>query len=108
MPIATMHPNDEATGLLGGAEPNAPDTWRFSIDVARAWERALDEAETPQTRKVALRSAMVMSPDGGGVFDTLLGSGAAWAGRSVGQRAAMGFLDTRSGLCRGRSPADRR
>jgi uncharacterized protein (TIGR01777 family) len=66
-------PNDEATGILGGAEADAPDTWRFSIDVAEAWERATDEAATPQTRKVLLRSAMVMSPDRGGVFDTLLG-----------------------------------
>ena len=65
-------PNDEATGILGGAEASAPDTWRFSIDVARAWERAADEAATPQTRKVLLRSAMVMSPDKGGIFDTLL------------------------------------
>ncbi len=65
-------PNDEETGLLGGTEPNVPETWRFSIDVARAWERALDEAQTPQTRKVALRSAMTMSADRGGVFDALL------------------------------------
>jgi len=65
-------PNDEATGILGGAEPNAPDTWRFSIDVATSWERALNEAITPATRKVLLRAAMVMSPDRGGVFDTLL------------------------------------
>jgi hypothetical protein len=28
-------PNDEPSGLLGGHEPGAPDTWRFSIDVAR-------------------------------------------------------------------------
>jgi len=27
---------------------------------------------TPDTRKIALRSAMIMSPDRGGVFDTLL------------------------------------
>ena len=65
-------PNDEATGILGGSEPNAPDTWRFSIDVARAWERTLNEAQTPRTRKVILRSAMTMSAESGGVFDTLL------------------------------------
>lgn len=65
-------PNDEATGLLGGHEPGAPSAWNFSIDVARAWERALEEAVTPKTRKVALRSAMTMSPDAGGIFDTLL------------------------------------
>ena len=65
--------NDERSGVLGGAEANAPSSWRFSIDVARAWERAFDEAATPVTRKVALRSAMTLSPDAGGVFDTLLG-----------------------------------
>ena len=65
-------PNDEATGLIGGAEPDAPATWRFSIDVARAWEAAVGESNTPKTRKVLLRAAMVMSPDRGGVFDTLL------------------------------------
>jgi hypothetical protein len=65
-------PHDEATGILGGSEPDAPDTWRFSIDVARAWERTLDEAATPRTRKVKLRSAMTMSPDPGGIFATLL------------------------------------
>lgn len=66
-------PNDEHSGLIGGDEPDVPDTWRFSITVAKAWEAALDEAHTPRTRRVALRSAMTMSPDAGGVFDTLLG-----------------------------------
>ena len=66
-------PNDEETGILGGHESNSPDTWRFSIDVAMAWERAADTANTPGTRKVKLRSAMVMSPDPHGIFDTLLG-----------------------------------
>jgi uncharacterized protein (TIGR01777 family) len=64
--------NDEATGVIGGDEPNAPDTWRFSIDVVKAWERAADESKTPQTRKVLMRTAIVMSPDRGGPFDTLL------------------------------------
>jgi len=61
-------PNDEATGRIEAA---GPDTWRFSLDVALAWERALAEAPTPGTRKVALRSAMTMSPDPDGVFDVL-------------------------------------
>ena len=64
--------NDEVTGMIGGSEPNVPDTWKFSIEVALAWERAFQEARTEHTRKIALRSAMVMSPDAGGVFDTLL------------------------------------
>lgn len=66
-------PNDEATGILGGNEPGAPDTWRFSIDVATAWEQTANEASVPQTRRVLMRSAIVMSPDRGGAFDALLG-----------------------------------
>jgi uncharacterized protein (TIGR01777 family) len=66
-------PNDEETGLLGGNEPNLPDTWKFSIDVAKSWEKAFNNFSLPRTRKVALRSAMVMSPDRHGIFDTLLG-----------------------------------
>jgi uncharacterized protein (TIGR01777 family) len=65
-------PNDETSGLIGEG-PDAPGAWTFSIDVARAWERALEEAIVPQTRKVALRSAITLSPDAGGIFDTLLG-----------------------------------
>ncbi|MET7453044.1 DUF1731 domain-containing protein [Streptomyces sp. NPDC005574] len=64
-------PNDEASGVIGGAEPGVPDYWAYSVEIARAWERAQDQADTPYTRKVALRSAMVMSPDRGGVFDVL-------------------------------------
>jgi len=66
-------PNDEATGILGGDEPDAPDTWRFSIGVAKAWEEALNAAQTPDTRKVILRSAMTMSLGDSGIFDVLLG-----------------------------------
>lgn len=64
---------DEATGEIGGNEPNAPSTWRFSIDVATSWEAAFFHNSTPRTRKIALRSAMTMSPDRGGIFDVLLG-----------------------------------
>jgi hypothetical protein len=65
-------PMDETTGELGGNEPGAPDTWNFSIDVAKAWEEAFFSTLTPRTRKVALRSAMTFSPDRGGVFDVFL------------------------------------
>ena len=65
--------NDEESGIVGGQEPDAPDKWRFSIEVVQAWERALEEAVVPRTRKVALRSAVILSPDPGGIFDVLLG-----------------------------------
>jgi hypothetical protein len=78
--------NDERSGVIGGLEPGAPETWRFSIDVARAWEDTFDQALTPRTRKVSLRSAMTMSPDAGGVFDTLM-----WlVRRGLGGRAGDG------------------
>ncbi len=64
---------DEATGELGGNEPGAPDTWNFSISVAKAWEEAFFAGSTPRTRKLAIRSAITFSPDRGGVFDVLLG-----------------------------------
>ena len=66
-------PNDEATGIIGGDEPNVDDTWRFSIDVAKAWEAAAEEFQSDTTRQVLLRSSMVMSPDKDGVFDVLRG-----------------------------------
>src|SRR5262249_26987002 len=63
---------DEVTDELGGTEPNAPSSWRFSVEVARCWEECFFAAETPETRKVALRSAMIMAPDRGGAFDMFL------------------------------------
>lgn len=78
--------NDEHTGILGGGESEAPDTWQFSIDVARAWEQSFTDATVDGVRKVALRSAMTMSPDAGGIFDTLLGL----VRRGLGGRAGDG------------------
>ena len=66
-------PNDEITGIIGGSEPNAPDTWNFSIDVAKSWEEAANSFELPDTRLVLLRSAVTMSPDKDGIFDVMLG-----------------------------------
>jgi uncharacterized protein (TIGR01777 family) len=69
---ALDRPMDEMTGELGGRELNAPSIWRFSIDVATQWEQTFFAAGTPGVRKIALRSAMTMSPDSDGIFDVLL------------------------------------
>ena len=66
-------PMDETSGELGGNEligrnRRAPDTWNFSVHVAKEWEAALFEAETPRTRKVALRSTITFSPTPGNAF----------------------------------------
>ncbi len=64
--------NDEVSGILGGEEADAPKSWRFSTEVAKKWEATLDAAETPSTRKVKMRSAMVMSTAPRGPFHALL------------------------------------
>lgn len=53
---------DEATGEIGEG---------FSVDVCRAWERALFEAPAPQTRRVALRISLVFGLGRGGVYEVL-------------------------------------
>ncbi|GAA2577840.1 TIGR01777 family oxidoreductase [Winogradskya consettensis] len=63
--------NDEHDGVIGGDEDGVPDYWAYSVKIAKNWEAAQEQAATPHTRKVALRAAMVMSPDRGGVFDVL-------------------------------------
>lgn len=73
-------------GIIGGDEPNAPYKWIASINIAKAWEKELDEAHTPKTRKIALRSSMIMSPDPGSVFDVF----ARMARRGLGGQAGNG------------------
>jgi NAD dependent epimerase/dehydratase family enzyme len=103
---ALDRPMDENTGELGGSEPGAPSTWRFSIDVATSWEKAFFDAQTPRTRKVALRSAMTMSPDRGGVFDSAT-SGAIRVGWNQRLRRAVRLMDSRHGLSQRRRLPDR-
>ena len=59
---------DELSGIIEGT-PAAKDL--FSIEVAKAWEKALAEAATPHTRKLALRTAMVFSTTPGTVYRVL-------------------------------------
>lgn len=80
-------PNDEVTGVIGGAEPDVPRYWDYSVEIARRWESEQVSADTPATRKVALRTSIVMSPAPGGAFDALrrmvkLGLGGSVAGGS--------------------------
>jgi uncharacterized protein len=88
--------NDEATGMIGGDEPGVPAYWSFSIDIAKAWELAQREADTPQTRKVALRTAMVMGVYPGGVFDVLVGLTRQYLGGSIaGGRQFVSWIHQR-------------
>lgn len=85
-------PRDEAAGPLGGAEPGAPALWKRSVDIALAWERELFVAATPRTRRVALRAAMVMTPDRGGVFDAFAGLCALGMGRQGDGRQHVSWI----------------
>jgi len=73
-------PLDEATGELDGdalAAGTAPSANRwlqrrdFSRRVARDWESTFFAADTPRTRKVVLRSAVVLEPTPGSAFAVL-------------------------------------
>jgi uncharacterized protein (TIGR01777 family) len=48
--------NTEAAGVLGDG---------FSVDIATSWEAAFNACPAPATRKVALRTSIVLGPDGG-------------------------------------------
>jgi uncharacterized protein (TIGR01777 family) len=48
--------NTEAAGVVGEG---------FSVEIARAWEAAFDACPAPATRKVALRTSIVLGADGG-------------------------------------------
>ena len=68
---ALDRPMDEHTGELGGSEKSVPESWRFSIRVAKDWETAFFRADTPRTRKIAMRSAITFSPMPGNAFAVL-------------------------------------
>ncbi len=64
-----LGPAWDESGEIAGT-PEAKDA--FSVQVARAWEREFFEARTPGTRRVALRSAMVLGTGANSVLPTLL------------------------------------
>ncbi len=84
----TESANDEATGVIGGTEPDVPGYWAYSVEIAKAWEREQELAVTPHTRKVAMRTAMVMAPRGAssekGVFEVLWNMARWGLGGSIG------------------------
>lgn len=70
---------DEAAGEIGGHEwigegifrRRVPKKWDWTVHLVREWERAFFETPTPRTRKVALRTSLVMNPAPGTVFAVL-------------------------------------
>jgi uncharacterized protein (TIGR01777 family) len=64
----TFGPAWDESGEIGGT-PEAKDL--FSVEVATAWEKVCNEASTPATRKVLIRSTMVLGQGGNSVFPVL-------------------------------------
>lgn len=72
--------NSSTATIYRHAEDKPQDEWKgeegkgFSVDVARAWEAAFFEAKVPaETRKVALRTGMVLANEPETVYDVLTG-----------------------------------
>jgi uncharacterized protein (TIGR01777 family) len=65
----TFGPAWDEAGEIGGCA-EAKDI--FSVHVATEWERVFNEAKIPHTRKVALRSAMVLGHGSNSVLPNLL------------------------------------
>ncbi len=81
---------DEPTGVIAGS-PEAQD--QFSVDVAQAWEQAFDEAAAPRTRKVALRTAIVLGTAPGTAYRILRRLARCGLGGSIaGGRQYMSWL----------------
>ena len=82
---------DEITGEIGEG---------FSVDVCQRWEEAFFDAPTPETRKVALRAAMVMAPGDESVFGAFLGlARAGLAGPMAGGAQYVSWIHGRD-FCR--------
>jgi uncharacterized protein len=69
-------PMDEFAGEIGGnelisARRRAPEKWNWTIQLVKDWEAAFFSTRTPRTRKVALRTSLVFSPEPGSIFAVL-------------------------------------
>lgn len=84
-------PNDEG-GIIGGDEADVPETWRFSIGVAKAWEQAAMAVELPNTRRVLLRAVNLAAPNPLPNDDFMRALREAW-GTRIGLPAAKWMLE---------------
>ena len=95
---AVDKPMDEISGELGGNEPDVPDSWKFSIDVATNWEHAFFAAPAPFTRRIALRSGDRTESRSRQHFRYFVTARSLRSRRNVGSRQPICFLDSRPRL----------
>jgi len=55
----------------GAMDSTTPESWRFISEVVWRWEETFWTEQVPGTRKVALRTTLMLSPEQGGVFRLL-------------------------------------
>jgi len=55
----------------GAVDSTTPESWRFLSEVVWRWEEAFRTEQIPGTRKIALRTTLMLSQDDGGVFQLL-------------------------------------
>jgi len=92
--------NASTATIYRHAEDRAMDEWSgiegsgFSVAVARAWEDAFFGAMVPaRTRKVALRTGLVLAKEAGTVFERLAGlAGAGLGGAMAGGRQRVSWI----------------
>jgi uncharacterized protein len=86
----TFGPGWDESGEIGGCA-EAKDI--FSVEVATQWERVFNEAGTPLTRKVALRSAMVLGHACNSVLPAMLRlARLGWGGSMAGGRQFVSWI----------------
>lgn len=86
----TFGPAWDEAGETGGCA-EAKDV--FSVHIATEWERVFNEAAAPRTRKVALRSAMVLGHADNSVLPNMLRLGRlGLAGRMAGGRQLISWI----------------
>jgi uncharacterized protein len=68
---ALDHGQDEFSGEIGGTEPDVPASWSFSVKVGQDWEAALFANDLPHTRRLALRTSLLMTTQPGTIFAVL-------------------------------------
>ena len=52
--------NDEATGWINAGKSSYPESWKLSVEIAKAWEQEQTNAQTPNTRKIAMRTSICL------------------------------------------------
>lgn len=65
------HTFDDAWDESGQIEAAAQAKDAFSVEVGQGWEQTLEDAQTPRTRKIAMRMAMVLGMGKNSVFPVL-------------------------------------